>query len=105
MNFRFGVDEIQPKSQAADSPMDKRIAHELLRPVPSTKEELLIASLTHAKSVSCLFDEISSEVSRTTDQADPKFNRLRFLLESSRIEASGTVLHIAAQRLGLTHAA
>lgn len=73
-------------------------------PVPMTREELLIAALRHANSVSSLLNEVAAEVSRLDDLEGgdcPKYERLHDLLIRRFAEDSGVFLFIAANNLRL----
>jgi hypothetical protein len=70
-------------------------------PVPTSREELLIAALRHANEVSGTLNDIAAEVSRLLgDEADnPKYDRLHDLLLRRCDVNSGVFLFIAASNL------
>jgi hypothetical protein len=74
----------------------------LVPPVPTTREELLIAALRYANNVSGLLSEIAMEVFRL-DEAEggdqPKYERIHELLLRRWREDSGVFLFIAADNL------
>lgn len=72
-------------------------------PVPTTREELLIAALRHANDVSGLLNQIGAEVSRLLgDEADsPKYDAIHELLRRRFLEDSGVFLFIAAGNLNI----
>jgi len=74
-----------------------------LPPVPTTREELLIAALRHSDDVSRLLNEIDDEVSRVLGaRAEAKkYDRLHDLLRQRFLERSGVFLFIAADDLRL----
>lgn len=81
--------------------MDARADNPRLPPVPTTRDELLIAALRHANEVSGLLNRIGKEVSRLLgDEADkPEYDALHELLRRRFLEDSGVFLFIAADNL------
>jgi len=72
-------------------------------PVPTTKDDLLIAALRHANEASKVLNDLESEAFKVLGaRADhPKYDRLFTLLRSRFAEASGVHLFIAATNLNL----
>lgn len=75
----------------------------VLPPVPTSRDELLIAALRHANEVSGLLNRIGAEVSRLLgDKADDaQYDALHELLRRRFLEDSGVFLFIAAGNLGI----
>jgi hypothetical protein len=74
-----------------------------MKPVATTKDELLITALRHANDVSGLLNDIGAEVSRLLgeDADDPKYDRLHDLLRMRFLEHESVSLFIAASNLRL----
>lgn len=70
-------------------------------PLPTTRDELLIAALRHANEVSELLNNIGNEVSRLLgeDADKPEYNHLYELLRKRFGVNSGVYLFIAADNL------
>lgn len=70
-------------------------------PVPTNREELLIAALRHANEVSGTLNEIAAEVCGVLGEEadDPKYDRLHDLLIRRFGVDSGVFLFIAAHNL------
>lgn len=74
-----------------------------LPPVPTTRDELLIAGLRHANDAGALLNDIDAELSRLLGGAadDPKYDAIHALLRRRFLENSGVYLFIAANNLGV----